>query len=203
MKRRDPNKANQIEWFVNSYFEKHLHTPSLREIENGVGFSRQTIHRYLVEMNTSGRLQYCDGRITTSYMESEFSHTVSLPLLAGSISCGAPKMEEGWCGHDISCLIDRHSGDNTYYALYASGDSMKDAGIEPGDYIIVRKTNVANIGQIVVALTDHHESTLKRLTYNETLCRPVLHPENNAYNDIAPNVIEIQGVAVCVIKSLK
>ena len=124
MKHRDPNKSNQIEQFVNSYFEKNLHTPSLREIEKGVGFSRQTIHRYLVEMNASGRLQYCDGKITTSYMESEFSRAANLSLLAGSISCGAPKMEEGWSGHDFSCLIDCHSGNNTYYALYASGDSM-------------------------------------------------------------------------------
>ena len=110
-------------------------------------------------------------------------------------------MEAEWGEEDLTELFD--GADNgSYYALRAKGDSMEDAGIFEGDLVIVRKTYTAKMGDIVVALSNHHENTLKRLVFDSELGRPVLHPENKKYKDISPEEIEIQGVAVHVIKSL-
>ncbi len=110
-------------------------------------------------------------------------------------------MEDEWGEEDLTVLFD--GADNgPYYALRAKGDSMEDAGILAGDLVVVRKTHTAKIGDIVVALSDNHENTLKRLVYDSELGRPVLHPENKKYEDILPAEIEIQGVAIHVIKSL-
>lgn len=201
MRAKDPRKAQEIVSFVNSYYEKHYRSPSLREIEKNVGFSRQTVHRYLNELDETGLIQYRNGSIITDFIRSIVSESSKRVALAGTISCGAPQMEDEWGEEDLTVFFD--GADNgPYYALRAKGDSMEDAGIFAGDLVIVRKTHTAEMGDIVVALSNHHENTLKRLVYDSELGRPVLHPENKKYKDVLPEEIEIQGVAVHVIKSL-
>ena len=78
---------------------------------------------------------------------------------------------------------------------------MIDAGIDNGDLVVIRKQNSAHIGDIVVALVDHRENTLKRLKYDSELGRQYLHPENDCYEDMYFDEIEIQGVLANVIKS--
>ena len=79
---------------------------------------------------------------------------------------------------------------------------MKGAGIDEGDCIIVRKSKTANYGEIVVAMNEHNENTLKRLLFDPKLNRPVLHPENPDYEDIIPDELIIQGIAVSIIKRI-
>ena len=89
-----------------------------------------------------------------------------------------------------------------YFVLLADGESMTDAGIDDGDYVIVRKTNTADYGKIIVALDNDNRNTLKRLEFDNEKKRPYLHPENKKYKDIYPAKLSIQGVAEKVIKNL-
>ena len=78
---------------------------------------------------------------------------------------------------------------------------MVDAGIRDGDLVLIRQQNTANIGDIIVALVEN-EVTLKRLGYDEAEHRYYLHPENKRMKDMYVDSLEIQGVAVKVIKDL-
>ena len=79
---------------------------------------------------------------------------------------------------------------------------MINAGINDGDYVIIRKQNYANEGQIIVALIGD-EATLKRYYLDRENKRIRLHPENNRMKDMFYDEIAIQGVAVKVIKDLE
>lgn len=97
----------------------------------------------------------------------------------------------------IECILS--SGE--HFVVKATGDSMVGAGIEDGDYIVVKAQPVADNGQIVVALIDD-EVTIKRFFRDDKNKKIVLHPENDAYSDILCDNIEIQGIAVNIIKSI-
>ena len=79
---------------------------------------------------------------------------------------------------------------------------MIGAGISDGDLVVVRRTTEANDGDIVVALTEETGTTLKRLLHEKGTGRVILHPENPSMQDMAFELIAIQGVAVKVIKNI-
>jgi repressor LexA len=85
-------------------------------------------------------------------------------------------------------------GSNDYFALKVEGDSMIEAGINTGDYVIIRKTSAAENGKIVVALIDDHEATLKRMRKKgQSIALESANPayETKIYN---PERVKIQGV---------
>ena len=86
---------------------------------------------------------------------------VFVPVL-GKIAAGAP-IEALEDKTESLPLSKSFLGSNEYFALKVEGDSMIDAGINTGDYVIIKKTNIAESGKIVVALIDDHEATLKRM----------------------------------------
>jgi repressor LexA len=79
---------------------------------------------------------------------------------------------------------------------------MIEAQINDGDLVIIREQQTANIGEIVVALTDEDENTLKRLRFDEDRQSYYLHPENKDMEDIYVSNLRVQGVATHVIKAL-
>ena len=85
--------------------------------------------------------------------------------------------------------------------VVADGDSMINSGIEEGDLIIVKSQPTANDGDIVVALIDN-ETTLKRIYHDDKKKKIILHPENTEYRDVEYDNLDIQGIAVRVIKKL-
>lgn len=203
MRSKSQETINDILDFVNSYFDENKCSPSLREIEKFTGISRQTAFRYLRDMDERGILQY-DGKrgtIITKHMESSSSdHILQLPVL-GSIACGLPTTEEEESGEYIDFPASL-LGKGKYFVLKTRHDSMINAGIEDGDLVIIKQQSEARTGQIVVALDEDGQNTLKRLEYNSKLGRYYLHPENEDYDDIYPEEIVIQGVAVKVLKDL-
>lgn len=201
MRAKSPEKAKAIVEYVDSFFEENLRTPSIREIEAGTGISRPMVQRYLVDMDEKGILKYKGGNIITEFIEQLTSNnTVRLPI-SGAIPCGEPQTEEEWKDDFIEFPASM-LGKGEYFVLLADGDSMIDAGIDDRDYVIVRKTNTADYGKIVVALDNDGRNTLKRLEFDSIKKRPYLHPENKKYKDIYPAELSIQGVAEKVIKNL-
>ena len=201
MRTKNPKKAKAILEYVDTFFEENLRTPSIREIEAGTGISRPMVQRYLVDMDEKGVIKYKGSNIITEFIEQLTSqNTVRLPI-SGAITCGEPQTE-----NELNdCFIEFPTsllGKGEYFVLLADGESMTDAGIDDGDFVIVRKTNTADYGKIIVALDSDNRNTLKRLEFDNEKKRPYLQPENKKYKDIYPAELSIQGVAEKVIKNL-
>ena len=133
-------------------------------------------------------------------MVKAIDDVVRTPLL-GSVSCGKPLLDE----ENVETYLDISSkilGKGKFFALKANGDSMTGAGIADGDIVIVKVQSSASDGDIVVALCDGEEVTLKRY-YKDSENRLIrLKAENPSYEDMLYEDVEIQGVAIKVIKSL-
>lgn len=117
---------------------------------------------------------------------------VFVPVL-GKIAAGAP-IEALEDKNESLPLSKSFLGSNEYFALKVEGDSMIDAGINTGDYVIIKKTNIAESGKIVVALIDDNEATLKRMRKKGPSV--ALESANPAYETKIYNQerIKIQGV---------
>jgi repressor LexA len=116
--------------------------------------------------------------------------TVEIPL-HGRIAAGMPI--EALEGHSTLSVPAALLGGGEHYALEVSGDSMVEAGILDGDYALIRRTETARDGEIVVALVDEHEATLKYFRREGAMVR--LDPANRAYDPqrYAPNQVRVQG----------
>jgi repressor LexA len=117
---------------------------------------------------------------------------VFIPVL-GKIAAGAP-IEALENQTESLPLSKSYLGSNEYFALKVEGDSMIEAGINTGDYVIIKKTNIAESGKIVVALIDDHEATLKRMRKKGPSI--ALESANPAYETKIYNNerVKIQGV---------
>lgn len=116
--------------------------------------------------------------------------TVEIPL-HGRIAAGLPiEALEGQSTLSVPAAL---LGGGEHYALEVSGDSMVEAGILDGDYALIRRTEVARDGEIVVALVDENEATLKYFRREGAMIR--LDPANRAYDPqrYAPNQVRVQG----------
>lgn len=192
--------------YVDQYFCDMHRLPSIGEIAQGVGIPRTTAYRYLVEMDRREMIEY-DGKSRTiiTPMIRKFAPDSALCPLVGSIPCGAAQTEEENIREYISLPVSLF-GKGKFYILEASGDSMVDAGIDDGDLVVIRTDCTAEVGNIVVALTEDNESTLKVFGgIDEKAERAVLEYRNQAkYPDqkIFVRQLVIQGIAKHVIKAL-
>ena len=197
IKNQSSEKKDLILAFINRFFDRHGQIPSVREISGGTGISIATVHRYLLAMKESGMLSY-NGRknIETERMSKERGHS-SIPVV-GSVQCGIGDYEE-------ENMPESLVGKGEFFALIAKGESMLDAGIHPGDYVIIRKQATANEGDIVVAFYDEALSNLKQLHFDGENNRYILKSCNKdkvKYADIVTETLSVQGVAVCVVHNL-
>lgn len=182
------------------FHEEYGETPSNKTIADAMHIGRSTAYYYLMEMSKRHIISYENGIISSEKIE-KFMQPVRHATVVGSIPCGEPdeceEMVEEYIPLPVSIF-----GDGDFYVLRASGNSMIEAGIDSGDLIIIQKQETARIGDIVVALTDGHQNTLKRLEYDKNRKHYYLHPENPEYDDIYVDDLQIQGVARHVIKAL-
>ena len=159
MRSKNPEVMNAICTFVDQYYREHHASPSVNEIAQGVGVSKATSYRYLVAMNERGMLSYNGKTIVTKQVGKCTSGYFSAPVV-GSIRCGDPEREEESVEEYVS-LPKSIFGEGKFYILRAKGDSMVDAGIEDEDLIVIRIQDTAAVGDIVVALDEDNENTLK------------------------------------------
>ena len=185
--------------YIDTYFFEHHDTPSNSEIADAMSISRSTAYKYLVAMSENGMLDYSNGEIMTAKMRKVSVNNSTAPIL-GSIVCGSPEEQEEYVEEYVT-LPQSLFGKGEFFILRAYGESMIDAGISPGDLVVIRKQQEARDGDIVVALVDN-SNTLKRFYLDEENHKVILHPENKAMDDMIYDEVEIQGVAVHVIKAL-
>ena len=188
--------------FIDEYYHKYYEIPSVREIAAGTGISVSTVHRCLSAMKENGELEYSGRRsVSTRRMEMEHNHYAMQVL--GYVVCGEGQEETEEIIEYIR-MPESLIGKGEFFALIAKGESMVDAGIHPGDYVIIRKQNTADIGDIVVAL-DQGVNNLKVLGYDKKRKAYFLrscNEDKERYADIYPEALQIQGVAVSVTHKL-
>lgn len=201
MRSKNPELMKSIVDYINKeYFDNGV-TPTMQEIANAFGISKACVSNYIAEMQEKGMLENngsCRG-VRTEMMGKLRQGVKYLPVV-GSVACGMPILAE----QNIETYLPIPTeiiGIDTCFILRAKGDSMINAGINDGDMVIVRKQETAEEGKIVVARIDN-ETTLKRFYLDKKLKLVRLHPENDAMEDMYYESIDIQGVAIKVIKDL-
>ncbi|MBO4848802.1 MAG: repressor LexA [Clostridia bacterium] len=190
----------RIKDYIESYYERYSSTPTFREIAASMKIAVSSAHRYLVAMADRDMVSYENGILSTPKIEM-MSPEVRPAAIVGSIPCGMPEEREAQIEEYLPLSVSVF-GKGDFYALRASGDSMIEAQIDDGDLVIIREQQTANIGDIVVALTDEDKNTLKRLRFDEERQSYYLHPENKDMEDIYVSDLRVQGVATHVIKAL-
>lgn len=135
-----------------------------------------------------------------SAMPVQAIHALELPVM-GRIAAGVPIEAISEISHHIAVPGTMLSGQGQHYALEVRGDSMIDAGINDGDIVVIREQATANNGDIVVALVDDSEATLKR--YRRKGSMIALEAANPAYEPrVLPEArVKVQGRLVGLIRS--
>ena len=190
----------RIKEYIEKYYERRSSAPTVREIAGAMKIAVSSAHRYLVAMAEKEMISYENGVLSTpkiEMMNPEFSSAA----IVGSIPCGTPDEREAQVEEYLPLSVS-FFGKGNFYALRASGNSMIDAQIDDGDLIIIREQQTAEIGDIVVALTDEDKNTLKRLCFDNEQQRYYLHPENKEMEDIYVSSLRVQGVVTHIIKTV-
>ena len=186
--------------FIQQYYRENDSFPSEKDIADGTEIPPASVHRFLVEMREDGEISY-DGRRSARTVDLEHVSPKSLIPVLGYVACGPGEEEEEQFMEYIH-MPESLIGRGEFFALIAKGKSMVDAGVYPDDYVIVRRQQAAENGEMVVALMDG-KNNLKKLVKADDgyILRSMNreHPED--YPDIIPEPEEelrIQGVAVGV-----
>ena len=188
--------------FIRDFIARHGHAPLLEEIALGLGIrSKGTVHRYVQAIARAGLIELVPGRHRGMRLRGQTpGGKGTLPLL-GRIAAGQP----------IAAIPDQEEIDLSEFfmgpnrfVLKVQGDSMIDAGILDGDMVVVEQRPRAGNGDIVVALLDNEEATLKYIRHNRDGSITLI-PANAALRPItyAPERIRIQGVVVGQMRSYR
>ena len=203
MRSRSADFKNRICDVVNDWKRNVGRTPSLKEIGDELGVNKSTIYRYLVEMDEEGLLEYDGNSIDTKELNHRTMNTARAAIV-GSIPCGEAQAEDEYVEEYVN-LPTNLFGKGDFYILRAKGNSMEDAGISEGDLVVILKQSTAEIGDIVVALDDQNQNTLKRFAGFDEDNKVVLEYMNEGVypgKTILVKELTVQGVAKHVIKSL-
>jgi len=191
-------KQREIFDFIVGFMEEHGFAPSYREIAEYFDLaSVSTVHDHVRALASKGYLKTSEGEARAiEIMEFEDSKENSgvraLPLY-GLIAAGEPI--EALADTEKVMVPQTMLGSGNYYALQVKGDSMIEDGIFDGDYVVIEKRDVANNGDVVVALVNGREATLKRF-YKEA-SRVRLEPANSNMEPIfVKHNLQIQGKMV-------
>lgn len=202
---RSKNEAiiQEIIDFINNKFFTERAVPSVQEIADKVGMNKSSVSRYLTDMESRG-LIYKNGTyfgIETKSMRKVTRSITDLPIV-GSIACGTPILAEENIESYLT-ISGNFLGPGEFFVLRAKGNSMIKADINDGDLVVIKKQPSADEGQIVVALIDNGECTLKRYFMDRRRKKVRLHPENDEMEDMYFDNVQMQGIAVKIIKDIE
>jgi repressor LexA len=179
--------------------------PSVREIGDSVGLSSpSTVHSHLTTLANEGFIRRDPSKPRAIEVIKEDSAIAisraavrDVPLV-GSIAAGSPILAEEDI-EEIYPLPTELVGTEPVFMLTIRGDSMMNAGIFDRDYVVVQKQSTARNGQIVAALVNGEEATVKR--FEKTDIGVVLHAENESYEPMMfTDGVAILGIVVAVLR---
>lgn len=209
-------RQKQILQVIREFIQERGYPPTVRETGEKIGLaSSASIHAHMSALADAGYINRDQTKpraleitmkdspnvsLSKRYIVNT-SDTVSIPLL-GKVTAGLPILAseniEEYYSMPKNILGTRDTQD--LFMLNVVGDSMQNAGILDGDFIIVKKQQIAQNGDIVVALVDEDEATVKRFFKNAK--KIVLMPENDNYSPIEGTNIAVLGKVVSVFRNL-
>jgi len=208
-------RQHQILEAISGFQQNRCYSPTIAELSRDLGISRSTVFEHIAELRAKGLLTTCPGKARSSMLTSPGQRLLkriqsqvcdhaeadpnpgNLPLL-GRVAAGCPveavqeRQALSWQG--------MFGSDESLFSLQVKGDSMIEEDIQDGDYVICRRTQVARNGDLVVAIVDDGDTTLKRF-YRES-DRVRLQPANSAYAPIYSNNCRIDAVVVGLLRRL-
>ncbi len=193
-------RQREILDYLNEFIQQHGYAPSLEEIGRRFNLSSlATVHKHLTNLQDKGFIRRAWNRSRSVEMVSSKagSRAIELPLL-GYVAAGVPI--EAVVGTETIAVPEDLVGKRESYVLRVRGDSMIDEQIRDGDFVIVEDRRTADNGEMVIAMLNGSDVTLKKL-YREG-ARIRLQPANPAMQPImAPaDQVQIQGVVVGVMR---
>lgn len=200
MKPKITKKQEEVLTYVKKYIVKHGYPPSVREIGSGLGLkSPATVHTHLTQLEIKGAIKKTASKFRTIEVmgENEYApkdeEIIKVPLL-GKITAGNPIEAIENPDELFSLPANLIPSKQSVFTLKVDGESMINAGIHDGDIVIVQKQQVARNGDIVVAMNEEDEVTLK--TYYKENDHIRLQPENDQMNPIILQNVVIIGKAI-------
>ena len=203
-------KERDVLEFLAQFQKTHGYSPTLSEISEATGHkSNSTVHSIIRALVEKGYVQKVDGNTRVLKILDEKAAqgllgqppSIELPLM-GFIAAGRPLEPHTDPNATFQISASMISGKKTAYVLQVKGESMIEEGILDGDFVVIEKTDMANNGDIVVALVDDNLATLKKY-YQEDDGKIVLRPANSTMEPIYPNSLKIQGIAVGIVRRFK
>ncbi len=199
-------RQRQLYDFISDFVQKHSYSPSFEEIGEGMGLSSlATVHKHVSNLEKKGLLTRDYNRSRSIDLlppkgrlkqAMSVNSTMVLPLL-GRIAAGQPI--EAVANPETISLAD-FVRSKEVFVLEVRGDSMQDEAILNGDYVLVERAKTAHNGEIVVALVDGTDATLKRFYREGDNIR--LQPSNAAMKPIIvpAATVQIQGKVIGVLR---
>lgn len=208
-------KQKDLLLFIHEKLSEDDIPPSFEEMKNALGLkSKSGIHRLISALVERGYIERLPHRAraiavkrlpgdvtpTNTMGHDSTAHLLDEVPLFGRIAAGTP-IEAIRNEGQTFAFPQGFIGGGEHYALTVDGDSMIKAGIHDEDTVIIKRCDSANAGDIIVALVDGEEVTLKRLSYTEG--KIVLEPENDAYEPrvLDADRVQIQGKLVSLLRS--
>ena len=199
-------RQEEILNYIKEYIVTHGYPPTVREIGASLGVSSPaTIHAHLNNLEHKGfiRKQGSKNRAIELLVENEYAkkdeNVVEVPLL-GKITAGSPIEAIENPNEYFSLPAYLIPSNKEVFTLTVNGTSMINAGILDGDIVIVEKKNTARNGEIVVAMNDENEVTLKTFYKEKDHFR--LQPENDTMDPIILDNVSILGKAVGLYRTI-
>jgi repressor LexA len=198
-------RQQEIYDFIRKYSAKYGYPPTVRDIGKAVGLaSSSTVHAHLANLEKVGVLRRDPSKPRALELFDRATDAVKsvvkpngLPLV-GQVAAGVPVLAEENI-EDYVPVPDLAGGDEGDFVLTVKGDSMRDVGIMEGDVVVVRSQEIADDGQIVVALVGE-EATVKRFFREDDHVR--LQPENETMEPIRTREARIIGRVVGVLRKV-
>ena len=205
MRLLDESLMYQIMEYIKQFQANRGYSPGQLEIVKRFGITAPRAYRFVHALEARGLIKLNDdGTIVLPKHLRRFKKHYA-PVI-GTVRCGEPTVAiEDYEG--VMELPIEFTGDANCFILRAKGDSMVDAGIEDGDYLVIREQNYADSGDIVVAIkgefSDEADATLKRYKVLSD-GRRTLHPENDSgkYEDMDVDGFRIVGKLVSFIRKI-
>jgi repressor LexA len=185
-------RQQQIYEYLVDNADHFEHPPTHDELCQALGLSsRGSLHKHIQALVQAGLVEPMDGSHRGIRLVEQQTVNDGIPLL-GRIAAGRPI--EAVPQPETMQVPEELLGSGSCYVLQVSGDSMLDAGILDGDYVVIEQRDSARSGEIVVALVNNDEATLKRIEQQPG--RVILHPANAAMEPMtySPDAVQIQGV---------
>jgi repressor LexA len=193
-------RQREIFDYISRYLSRHGYPPTVREIGKAVGLhSSSTVHAHLSKLETLGVLKRDPSKPRALEVLAQRAKRAVRPSglpVVGNVAAGEPILAEENI-EDYLEVPDMIGGEDGDYILRVRGESMKDAGILEGDFVVVRKSEQARNGEIVVALIED-EATVKRFFREKDHVR--LQPENKSMKPLRSRDAQILGRVVGVFR---